>query len=124
MLKELFYRKKECKQEFDGDMKIYYKNLFIDLQEAIKFKKIDFYSAKGWFCHLPLRYTPYNNYTEEVNLIIDKCIKILYKYCIKRNIINNHITFKEFYEGRGLCDKEYPKSLFYKKYPSPLRLID
>ena len=125
ILKKNLFIKKKKGQLFNGDMKIYYENIYLELQESIKKGKIDFYSAKGWFCHLPLRYTPNNNYLEEVNLIIDGCIKILYKYCIKKGIINANITFEKFYEGMGLCDREYPRSVFYKEHPLPLgKLVD
>ena len=115
--------KKEKRQEFNGDMRIYYKNLYLDLQNAIKRNKVDFYTAKGWFIHLPLRYAN-NTFSEEVNLIVDACYKLLYNYCIEKAIINSNITYEEFYEGKGLYDKEYPMSRKYSKFDPTLDLLD
>lgn len=123
ILRRIFH-KKEKRQEFNGDMKIYYRNLYLDLKDSIEKGKIDLYSAKGWFRHLPARYIPNNFYTEEVNLIIDDCFKILYDYCIKEKIISSYITFEDFYEGKELYNNEYPLSVFYKKHPLPLKLVD
>lgn len=121
ILRKIFH--KEKKQEFNGDMKIYYRNLYLDLQEAIRKNKIDFYAAKGWFIHLPLRYAN-NTFNEKVNLIVDDCYKLLYEYCIKKRIINSNITYEEFYEGKGLYDKDYPISQIYMKHYPLRRLLD
>lgn len=92
----------------------YYKSMHQKLLESSKKKSLTFLSAKGWFRHLPLRYTN-NYYPEEVNQVIDKCFKLLYDYCTNEHLIDSSITYEEFYDGKGLYDESYPISKWYKK---------
>ncbi len=92
----------------------YYESIYQKLLVDIKDKDFTFHSAKIWFRHLPLRYAS-NYYPEEVNQIIDKCFRTLYKYCIEKELIDSAITYEEFYDGKGLYDESYPISKWYKK---------
>lgn len=86
----------------------YYNDIYNNIVESCDKETITFYSARGIFRHLPLRYDPDNSYPEELNQIVDKCFKTLYEYCIKKSIICSDITFDDFYRGKGLYDDSYP----------------
>lgn len=88
--------------------KSYYEHLYNNIVKSCGNETISYYSAKGMFRHLPLRYDPNNTYPEEINQIADKCFRALYDYCIKKTIICPDITFDEFYRGKGLYDDSYP----------------
>lgn len=92
----------------------YYESMYQKLSESTKKKNLTFLSAKEWFRLLPLRYAN-NYYPKEVNQVIDKCFKLLYDYCINEHLIDSNITYKEFYDGKGLYDESYPISKWYKK---------
>lgn len=92
----------------------YYETMYQKLLKDTNGKNLTIYGAKGWFRHLPLRYAN-NYYPEKVNQIVDKCFKLLYSYCIKENLIHSSISYGEFYNGKGLYDKDYPISRWYKK---------
>lgn len=90
----------------------YYESVYQKLLKSTEDKSLTFHNAKERFKHLPLRYV--NNFLpEEVNQVVDKCFKLLYNYCIEKNLIDTSITYEEFYDGKGLYDKSYPISRWY-----------
>lgn len=90
----------------------YYESMCQKLLRGTENEGLTFSNAKNWFDTLPLRYAE-NYYPEEVNQVIDKCFKLLYKYCIRENLIKSSITYEEFYDGKGLHDENYPISRWY-----------
>lgn len=115
IFKKLFHRENKSERFIEGFIS-YYKDIYNNIVENCEKETITYYSACGMFRHLPLRYYATNIYPEEVNQIVDKCFKTLYNYCIKKNIIASDISYEEFYEGKGLYDKEYPLSQRCKKH--------
>lgn len=107
ILKRLFWRK-DKQEEFTKGIVSYYNGLYDTIVERCKKETMTYYSVRCFFRHLPLRYATNNTYSEEINQIIDKCFKTLYKYCIKKSIICSDITFDDFYRGKGLYDDSYP----------------
>lgn len=114
IFKKLFHKKNE-QERFIKELISHYENIYNNIVDSCEKETITYYSACGMFRHLPLRYDATNIYPEEINQIIDKCFKTLYNYCVKKNIIASNITYEEFYEGKGLYDKEYPISQRYRK---------
>lgn len=113
IFKKLFYREKKSKRFIKGFIS-YYENIYNIIVDNCEKETMTYYSIKGMFRHLPLRYGS-NKLPEDIYQITDKCIKRLYEYCIKKEIIASNITYEEFYEGKGLYDKEYPLSQKYRK---------
>ncbi len=107
IFKKLF-GKKNKQEEFTKGFISYYKGIYNSIVKSCEKETMTYYSARGMFRHLPLRYDPNNTYPEEINQIADKCFRALYDYCIKKSIICPDITFDEFYRGKGLYDDSYP----------------
>lgn len=106
-----------CEEEIRKEIRRmceYYEHIYQDLVNHVENKGLTDQEAKDWFHHLPQRFVN-NYYPEEVNLIIDKCFKLLFKCCIEKNLIDSQITYDEFYDGKGLYDESYPLSKWYGK---------
>lgn len=101
---------KDRQEEFIKGFISYYESIYSNIVESCKKETIGYYSARGIFRHLPLRYDRSNTYPEEINQIVDKCLRTLYDYCIKKSIIASDTTYEDFYEGKGLYDESYPMS--------------
>lgn len=110
-----FFSKKNKQEEFTKGFISYYKGIYDNIVESCKKGTMTYYSARGMFRHLPLRYDPNNTYPEEINKIVDKCFSTLYDYCIQKSIVAQDITFDEFYKGKGLYDESYPITNRYKR---------
>nr|DAP88772.1 MAG TPA: hypothetical protein [Crassvirales sp.] len=106
-----------CEEEIRKEIRRmceYYEHIYQDLVNHIENKGLTDQEAKDWFHCLPQRFVN-NYYPEEVDLIIDKCFKLLFECCIEKNLIDSKITYEEFYDGKGLYDEIYPISKWYKK---------
>lgn len=112
----------DAKKALDNTCK-HYKSIYKKILSSISHKDLTFLNAKEWFKNLPLRYAN-NYYPEEVNQVIDECFKLLYDYCIKEQIIDSNITYVEFYDGKGLCNEDYPISRWYGENGPLGRLLD
>ena len=108
IFKRFLRRKQNIQEGFVKEMVSYYESLYSQIVENCDKNPMTYYSARGMFRHLPLRYDPNNTYPEKINQIADKCFRTLYDYCIKKSIICPDITFDEFYRGKGLYDDSYP----------------
>lgn len=103
-----FFRKKNRQEELVQGFISYYEGIYSSIVESCEKETMDYYSARGMFRHLPLRYDTHNIYPEEINQIVDNCFKTLYAHCIKKSLIDSTITYEEFYRGKGLYDDSYP----------------
>lgn len=124
IFKKLFSKKKDKNIESLDWGKSYYEHLYNKIVESCEKQTMTYYSVRGMFRHLPLRYDPNNANPEEINQIVDKCFKLLYDYCIEKNLIDTSITYEEFYDGKGLYDESYPISKWYGKNGPLGNLLD
>lgn len=123
IFKKFFCRNTKQKELTEGFIS-YYESIYNNIIESCEKGTMSYYSARGMFRHLPLRYDTNNTYPEEINQIADKCFKALYTYCTKKGIIEDNITYEEFYDGKGLYDESYPISRRYGKKGPLGNLLD
>lgn len=95
---KLLFRTKEMGMVDEGylyELKETYKSL-LDSTTNQSCTKID---ARCYFKHIPVR-GMCCSWSDKVYTIADKCHKILYNYCKKRNYIDPKMSYNEYITGK------------------------
>lgn len=94
-------KKNESKEEdydfWTRQYKEYY-SMYRAIERGGKKETITNYSALTIFCNLPVSKP---SYPHSINKVLDDSHRLLYTYCIEKEIIKSNITYEDFYNGKG-----------------------
>lgn len=114
--KKLHILKKKSKSKEDDDFwirqyKEYY-SIYTAIQNGCKKETITSYSAETIFCNLPVSK---KGHPQSINKILDDSHKLLYTYCIEKEIIKSNITYEDFCNGKGFFNDPHLISEILKR---------
>ena len=108
--------KKRSKKEEDENFwtrlhKEYY-GMYKAIKEGCQKETITSYSAETIFCNLPISK---KGYPQSINKVLDDSHRLLYTYCIEKEIIKSNITYEDFCNGKGFFNDPYLISEILKR---------
>lgn len=109
------HKKKDKKEKNDGFwMRMYrdFDRTYKAIEKGCQKESITSYSAVTIFCNLPISKP---NYPYYINKVLDDSHKLLYTYCIKKEIIKSNITYRDFYSGKGFFNDPWLISEILKR---------
>lgn len=107
-------RKSKKKKDDDFWMRQYkeYYSIYTAIQNGYKKETITSYSAETIFCNLPVSK---KGYPQSINKVLDDSHRLLYTYCIEKEIIKSNITYEDFCNGKGFFNDPWLISEILKR---------
>lgn len=107
-------KKNESKEDDDFWIRQYkdYYSIYIAIENGSKKETITSYSAETIFCNLPVSR---KGYPQSINKVLDDSHRLLYTYCIEKEIIKSNITYEDFCNGKGFFNDPYLISEILKR---------